>query len=75
MIHFIFSTKKISFNVTNLPFIGTSVSDSNRRRKTYGNYRKSSKKEEVKPKLDGILTWKVPGIKIDVSNHNNFPLP
>ena len=51
------------------------VSDSNGRRRAHGNYRKSSKKEEAKPKLDGILTWKVPGIKIDVSNHNNFPLP
>ena len=43
-----------------------SVSDTNGRRKTYGNYRKPSKTEDVKPKLDGILTWKVPGIKIDV---------
>ena len=43
-----------------------SVSDTNGGRKTYGNYRKPSKTEDVKPKLDGILTWKVPGIKIDV---------
>ena len=39
-----------------------SVSDTNERSRSYGNY----KKEDEKPKLDGILTWKVPGIKIDV---------
>ena len=42
---------------------GMSVSDTNERSRSYGNY----KKEDEKPKLDGILTWKVPGIKIDVS--------
>ena len=47
-----------------------SVSDTNRRR-PYGNYQKPSKTEDIKPKLDGILTWKVPGIKIDVSYHGN----
>ena len=43
------------------------TSDTNTRRDSYGNYRQPSKVNVNEPKPDGILTWKVPGIKIDVS--------
>jgi len=45
----------------------TRTSDTNTRRDSYGNYRQSSKVNVNEPKPDGILTWKVPGIKIDMN--------
>ena len=43
------------------------MSDTNGRRVSYAGQRRPSKLSVNKPKPDGILTWKVPGIKIDVS--------
>ena len=64
------------FQILNVKFccvLGTRDSDTNgnRRRTTYKGYGKSSKViVDKKPVVDdGILTWKVPGIKIDVSNY------
>ena len=53
--------------------LGMSGSDTNGngRRITYQGYGKSSKVKVDKGPIvdDGILTWKVPGIKIDVNNY------
>ena len=38
------------------------------RRTAYKGYGKSSKVNVNKPKQDGVQTWKVKGINIDVSN-------
>ena len=43
------------------------TSDITGRRNTYGGYEQPLKVNSDQPKQDGIRTWKVPGIKIDVS--------